>query len=367
MRLGLGRRVTNYLFFEMWPSLVLGVLVFVFILLMAQALRLTEMVLAQGISFMVVVEIMGYLSISFLPVILPMSLLFAVLLTYGRLSADSEMVALKAVGYSQLALTIPALLLSLMVAVLSAQTFFQLAPWGNRQFEVLVTKIASTKAQATLKEGTFSESYFDLVIYANKVDQKTGRIEKVFIYDERSSDVPLTIISKSGQIIEDPKAKGRSILLQLQDGSIHRKGEAHTKVNFGTLEVRLSDQATEAVRAKSPPSLTMDEIRERLTQENLSADDRRAALIEYHKRIAISCVCVIFGLLGVGLGTQTNRRSAKGSGFITSLGVVIFYWIMYIGFEGAARNGQLPVVLAIWAPNTIFALYAVKRLKDIWN
>ena len=367
MRLGLGRRATNYLFFEMWPSLVLGVLIFVFILLMAQALRLTEMVLAQGISFTVVLEIMGYLSISFLPVILPMSLLFAVLLTYGRLSQESEMVALKAIGYSQFALTVPAVLLSVLVAFLSAQTFFQLAPWGNRQFEVLVTKIASTKAQATLKEGTFSEGYFDLVVYANKVDQKTGRIEKVFIYDERSADVPLTIISKSGQIIQDPNAPGHSILLQLQDGSIHRRGEAHTKVNFGTFEVRLSDPVTEEIRAKSPPSLTMDEIRERLTQETLSEEDRRNALIEYHKRIAISVVCVIFGLLGVGLGTQTNRRDSKGGGFITSLGVVILYWILYIGFEGAARNAQLPVALAIWSPNILFGAYAVKRPKDIWH
>lgn len=367
MRLGLGRRATNYLFFEMWPSLILGVLIFVFILLMAQALRLTEMVLAQGIPLSVVAEMMGYLSISFLPVILPMSLLFAVLLTYGRLSQDSEMVALKAVGYSQAALTVPALLLSVLVSFVSAQTFFQLAPWGNRQFEVLVTKIASTKAQATIKEGTFSEGFYDLVVYANKVNAKSGVIEKVFIYDERSADLPLTIISKTGQIIQDPKVLGQSVLLQLQDGSIHRKGETHTKINFGTLEVRLSDNSQEEFRAKSPPSLTMDEITERLNNPDISPDDRRNASIEYHKRIAISLACLIFGLLGVGLGTQTNRRAAKASGFVLSLGVVILYWIIYIGFEGAARNGQLPIAAAIWAPNTLFASFALYKLKQIWN
>lgn len=362
-----GRRATNYLFFEMWPSLILGVLIFVFVLLMAQALRLTELVLEHGVSLANVGEIMGYLTISFLPVILPMSLLFAVLLTYGRLSQDSEIVAFKAVGYSQAALTLPALLLSLLIAFVSAQTFFSIAPWGNRQFEILIGKLSSQKAGATLKEGTFSEGFYDLVVYANKVDSKTGHIEKVFIYDERSADLPLTIIAKEGQIIQNTDPRGNSVLLQLKDGNIHRKGEAHTKVNFGTFEVRLTDPVQQQTRAKTPPSLTMDEIREKLNDPFVVDEQRRTIETEYNKRMAIPMACVIFGLLGVGLGTQTNRRQQKSTGFIVSLGVMILYWILYITCEGMARSGQLPVALAIWLPNILFSLFAVKRLRDIWN
>lgn len=365
--IGIGRRATNYLFFEMWPGLVLGVLVFVFILLMAQALRLTEFVLVHGISLKTVGEIMVYLGISFLPVILPMSLLFAVLMTYGRLSADSEMVALKAIGYSQFTLSMPAFLLSAMIALLSAQTSFQLAPWGNRQFEVLITKLSSTKAGAVLKEGTFSEGFFDLVVYANKVDSKTGAIEKVFIYDERSGDLPLTIISKSGQIIQDKSNPGNAVLLQLKDGNIHRKGETHTKINFGTFEVRLSDPVQEQTRDKSPPSLSFDEINERLSAPDLKEDMHKTLTIELNKRLALAFACLIFGVLGVALGTQTNRRNQKGSGFVLSLGVVIAYWIFYVAFEGLARSGQLPVPVAVWATNVIFSLFALWRLKLVWN
>lgn len=365
--LGLGRRATNYIFFEMWPSLILGVLVFVLILLMGQALRLSELVLVAGVGIGTVLEMMGYLAISLLPVILVMSLLFSVLLTYGRLSQDSEIVALKAIGYSQWTITVPAILLSAIVAFISAQTSFQVAPWGNRQFELLVTKLSSTKAGATLKEGTFSEGFFDLVVYANKVDSKTGKIQKVFIYDERSGDLPLTIISKTGEIIQDKQNPGNSIVLQLQDGSIHRNGETHTKINFGTFEVRLSDPSHMQTRAKTSLSLTMDEILERLASSELKEDDVRTLSIEYHKRIALAVACLIFGLLGVGLGTQANKREQSSSGFVVSLIVVILYWVIYISFEGAARNGQLPVALAIWTPNCMFLAYALKRLKDIWH
>lgn len=345
----------------------MGILVFVFILLMAQALRLTEFVLVHGISLTTILEIMAYLSISFLPAILPMSLLFSVLLTYGRMSQDSEIVAFKALGLSQGALTLPALLLGAMMAFLSAQTSFQLAPWGNRQFELLVGKISQTKAGATLKEGTFSEGFFDLVIYANKVDSKSGRIEKVFIYDQRSAEVPLTIISKSGQIIQDPRLPGHSALLLLRDGDIHRSGEAHTKINFGTFEVRLSDPIKEESRAKSPQSFTMDEIIDQLGMPDLSSDKQRILRTEFHKRWAITMVCVIFALLGVALGTQANRRQQKGSGLVVSLGVVILYWVMYITLEGFARSGQWPVVPAMWLPNLVFLSFALFKLKQIWN
>ena len=103
-----------------------------------------------------------------------MSLLFAVLLTYGRLSSDSEIVAFRAVGLSMGSIVVPALILGILVGALSLQTSFHLAPWGNRQFEVLFTKRGATKVGVTLKEGTFAEGFFDLVVYANKVDSKLG-------------------------------------------------------------------------------------------------------------------------------------------------------------------------------------------------
>src|SRR5438045_1349639 len=111
MQILIPRKAIHYIFFEMIPSLILGVMVFIFILLMAQALRYTEFVLIHGVGIGVVGQIIMYLSISFLPALLPMSLLFAVIMTYGRLSNDSEIVALKASGMSMLTITAPAFLL----------------------------------------------------------------------------------------------------------------------------------------------------------------------------------------------------------------------------------------------------------------
>ncbi|MDZ4082996.1 MAG: LptF/LptG family permease, partial [Bdellovibrionales bacterium] len=115
------RLLVRYVLAEMIPTFFLGVIVFVFILLMFQALRLTEFVLIHGVKLSTVLEMMGYLSTSFLAILFPMSLIFTVILTYGRLSADSEIVALRASGLSMVSIATPAIILSGLVCLLSLQ------------------------------------------------------------------------------------------------------------------------------------------------------------------------------------------------------------------------------------------------------
>jgi lipopolysaccharide export system permease protein len=361
------RKASQYIFFELIPPFILGLLVFIFILLMFQALRLTDFVLVHGVSMEVIGRIIAYLSISFLPALLPMSLLFAIIMTYGRLSGDSEIVAMKASGLHMFSILFPAVALAILVALLSGQTSFHLAPWGNRQFELLVTKVGQTKAGVTLKEGTFSEGFFDLVIYANSVDSTHGEMKQVFIYDERQGDIPLTIIAKRGQLVQDKDTPGHAVLLRLHDGDIHRKGESHTKIKFDSFDIRLIDPIQEEHKEKTPLSMSLDEVQERLAKPDLSAEDQLTFKTEFHKRWALALVCPIFALLGVGLGTTTNRRSQRSGGLILCLGIVILYWIVYVSAEGLARSGQTPVAASIWFPNVLFLGIAAWSLKKNWN
>lgn len=359
-------RIQLALFLEMLPSFFLGLSVFLLIILMFQILRLTEFALIHGVNISTLSEIILYICISLLPALLPMSLLFSILWTYNRVSADSEILALRACGLSMWPIMNPALILSLSVGIFSAQTSFELAPWGNRQFEVLFSNLKQTKAAATIKEGTFSEGLFDLVVYANRIDSNSDRMQDVFIYDERDPDQPLTIIAKSGLLQKDDKLPGHRAQLTLENGSIHRKAETHTKINFETFDVHLNDPLEVREREKSAPSWTFSDIRTKLG-ETLPAKEMAKVKIEWHKRIATAVLCLIFGILGVGLGVQTNKRTAKSSGFVLCLIVIVTYWIFYISAESLARGGQLPAGLAIWSPNFIFGSYAIYSLKKIWN
>lgn len=362
-----GKKAAQYIFFEMIPSFLLGLIIFISIILMFQVLRLTEFALVHGVNLKTIMEIIGFISISLLPVLLPMSLLFSIILTYGRLSSDSEIVAMKASGMHMGMLTMPAMILAVIVGIISAQTSFTIAPWGNRQFEVLYRKIANMRAGIALKEGTFAEGFFDMVIYAGAVDSKNGNLRKVFIFDESSGSTPITIISKEGQIIPDPDAPGHNVLMRLKDGDIHRMTTAHTKIKFDTYDIQLSDPIKEDTREKSSPSWTMSEIEKKLKKPELLAPEELTAYsTEYHKRWATSILCVVFGMIGVGLGTTTNRRSAKAGGMILSIGIIIVYWILYVIFEGLARSGAVPTFV-VWIPNLIFGIVGFESLRKNWN
>lgn len=362
-----GARASRYIFFETLPAFLLGLTIFVSIILMFQVLRLTEFALVHGVDLRTIAEIVGYVCISMLPALFPMSLLFAILLTYGRLSGDSEIVAMKASGLPMISLTIPALVLAALVGLLSARTTFEIAPWGNRQFEVLYSRLGNTKAAATIKAGTFSEGFFDMVVYANEVDSNHGKLKGVFIYDEKAGETPLTIIARAGQIVPDPDQPGHRVQLRLIDGDIHRKGQSHTKIKFDTYDLKLADPVKEEEREKSPPSLTLNDLKERLQQNDLKEEDRRTYETEYHKRWALALLCPIFALLGVGLGTQTNRRSQKAGGMILCILLIIGYWIFYLAFEGMARSGQLSPILGVWTPNVLFALFGLESLRRNWD
>ena len=361
------RRVFVYILSETVPSFLLGVFIFISVLLMFQSLRLTEFLLIHGIKYSTLAKIMGFMSISFLPMLLPMSLLFAILLTYNRFSLDSEIIALKSSGVNMTAIVLPALVFALIVTIISSQTSYYLAPWGNRQFEVLINRLGNTKAAASIKEGTFSEGFFDLVVYANKVNSQTGALTDIFIYDEKDPKIPITIVALEGQIIPDSSKPGNSVLLRLFKGQIHRKGESHTVINFDSYDVLLNDPIKIQERQKSASSLNFNELQVLRNNETLPPEQRHEFNIEFHKRSALSFACMVFCVIGLAFGIVTNRRSGKSSGFVISVGFIIVYWVVYLSFESMVRSNQLVPWLGIWLPNVILLVFGLYRLKKAWN
>jgi lipopolysaccharide export system permease protein len=352
----------------MLPAFVLGNIVFVFILLMFQVLRLSEFIIVHGVQVGMVLQLITYMTVSFLPAVVPISLLFSILLTFGQLSNDSEIVAMKAIGYHLGHLLAPAVVLSTMVAILSAYISFYGAPWGNRGFEVLFQKLANTKAAATIQQGVFTDGFFDLVLYADEVDSKNGKLKKVFIYDERDNEMPITVIAQEGYVVEsDPQFRGKGVTLKLVSGNIHSSGDKnYTKIDFQSYGINLINTATDQVREKSPPSLTYDDLKTSMNDPSKSIEDKRIVEAEYHKRWAIAAACILFGVLGVGAGTSTNRRAARASGLVVSLVIMVAYWVIYISGESMARNGTLPAWLAMWIANILFGFASIWTVKKAW-
>jgi lipopolysaccharide export system permease protein len=277
------------------------------------------------------------------------------------------MVAFKALGLSMWSLATPAVVLGIAATLMSAQTSFYLGPWGNRQFELLMNELGRQKVAATLKEGVFSEGFFDMVIYANEVDSNSNQLKDVFIYDEHDPKAPVTIIAREGQVIHQSTLLGHSALLRLTDGNVHRTlHNNYTKVDFKSYDINLFDPFDTSEKKKSPPSMTIDEVAHQLRTAKLEDRQRRKLEIEYQRRWSLSAASLIFALLGVGLGTVTNRRSSKGGGFVVCLVLLVAYWILYLSAEGIARNGWVSAGVSLWSVNALFLLAAIRTLRKTW-
>lgn len=352
----------RYLLFELLPSFIVGNLVFVFIVLMFEGLKFTEFALIHGFGGKTLFDILFYMTISLFPVILPMSLLFSVVLTFARLSGDSEIVAMKASGLSLSQIMIPVIILGALTTFASAQLAFEIAPWGNRKFEILVSQLGNTKAAINLKEGTFMEGFFDMVVYASKVNPTTGELDHIFIYDERQNP-PITIIAKKGFMSQNAQVTGQQVDLELHEGDIHRKTTTHTKINFGKFFISLNENYQLQEKDKTMQSMSLEELRTAQQSKNLEAKTLRSYEIEYHRRIAISFACFIFAVLGAGLGINNQRRSGRGSGLVVALMVIVIYWVMVVGCESAARSTKVPAYLLLWIPNFIFTMAGLQVLR----
>lgn len=352
----------RYLLFELLPSFILGNLVFIFIVLMFQGLKFAEFALIHGVGSRTLFEILFYMTISLLPAILPMSLLFSVVLTFARLSGDSEIVALKASGLSLTQMMFPVVLLGATTSFVSAQLAFDIAPWGNRKFEVLISQLGNTKAAINLKEGTFMEGFFDMVVYASKVNPVTGELDHVFIYDERQNP-PITIIAKKGFMSQNSQITGQQVQLELREGDIHRKTTTHTKINFGKFFIALNENYQLHEKDKTLQSMSLEEIHTARRTGQAEPKVLRSFEVEYHRRIAISVACMIFALFGSALGINNQRRSGRGSGLVIALSVIVIYWVLFVSFESVARTATQPAYLFIWIPNVLFSIATLRTLK----
>jgi len=346
-----------YILKETLPIFFIGLLTFTVILLMDKILKLIELIVTRGVSFSKVLMLLLFISPSFLVFTIPMAFLLGTLLSFGRLSGDSEITAFKASGVSLYQLFLPISILSIIAYLFTSFLVFYGLPWGNRGFIATIYLIAQSKADIEIKERVFNDVFDGLVVYVDKVPIQGKRIEGVLIYDERDKEKVNTIFAKEGFLNSDPKS--REVVLRLLSGDIHRfepKTKVYQKIKFDTYDLKLELGKTFAAMGKKlkEHEMSIDEIKEKIEKMKKKGEDTTGQEVELHKRYAIPFACIVFGLIGVPLGIQP-RRSARSYGFILGILILMTYYMSLTASEILAMRKTIPVFLAGWTPNLLFS------------
>ncbi|HKS22916.1 MAG TPA: LPS export ABC transporter permease LptG [Thermoanaerobaculia bacterium] len=391
--------LSRYIFKEMIAPTLLGFSFYTFIILMRSLFDFAGMIIKRSLPGAVVGKLL-LLSLPHIVVLtVPMSLLFGILIAIGRLSADSEIIAMRALGISTRTIYRPVFLFSFLTFLLNFYLMNVLLPRGNTQLAALRAEVFTSSIEKEIKPRVFYAEYENLVIYVNDIDPSTGLWKGVFVADSRSADdmkpAPATVQQQveAAAAAEQalPFSQGRSstkvivaesgtlsivgpskeVWMNLNNAETHvwdpKRPDRYDRTINATQRMKLPDKfsGSQGVYIRSMRELN---LRELIDQAKVSAqfvkrgpvfeEAYRTAMVEIHKKFAIPFACLVFGILGLPLGI-TNRRGGKSSGFSLSIAIILFYYVLINNGEAMAQSGKVSPAVGMWTPNVLLLVLGI--------
>jgi len=340
----------------MAPPFVLNLVFFTFVFLMTKILEITNLIVNYKIGLGQVALMLVYSIPYFLVFVIPMSVMMAVLLTFLRMSADNEITALKAGGVCLYRLAPPVLLFCLAGAVLTAAMAVYAVPMGRAASKNLTRQAAASSVEAGLKERVFNDGFKGVTLYVSKVDLKEKRLVDIFIEDQRDKETVTIIVAPSGELVVDREQ--RTVQLRLFNGMINHAAlqrRAVHSVHFDTYDMVLefkSDAATGETGLSDPREMGMGELERYLAGLDPQDPKKIAALMEWHKKIAIPFACLALGILALPLGVQV-RVTRRSAGLGLGLAFFLVYYLMLSAGIVLGESGRYPPAIGMWMPNLV--------------
>ena len=317
------------------------------------------------------------LIISFIAYILPFSLTFtipwgfltAVLLVFGKMSAEHELIALRAMGVSIPRISITVILLSLVCVGVCLWINVDVAPKAQTAMKDAIYKIATNNPLAMFGSDKVIDDFPGRKIYVER--NEGAELFNLLVYEMNPNFDPITVVHARRGLLE-PDRENKRLLLHIYDGRFEQRDEEEVdnfmKIRQGitmkesTLTISLVELYEKNKKRKGISGLTSGELLERLSQDEKNApaaSDRVARQklselkTEVNKRFSFSLASFAFALIGVPLAITAHRKETS-AGFLFSLLVAFVYFFLMIVVDTMRSSPSLHPEILIWVPNVLF-------------
>ncbi len=311
---------------------------------LTQSLRLVDLIVNRGLS----AELFLYLGILILPrfvdIVLPIGIFIAVLFTYNKLIAESEIVVMRAAGMSQFGLAKPAFILSgVGAAVLLALSVYFL-PTANRAFKDLQFEIRNKFVSAVLQEGTFTTVSDNLTIYVRGRDGN-GEMTGFLVQDERDKAKPVTIVAERGAFVETENGS-RVFLVNGTRQQLDRATGKLSVLSFDKYTLDLSDVRDEAVgRVREPQERYLGELF-LPTDSSVNPTFRNSLRLEGHQRLIVPLTAFAFAVIPlVALLCGEFNRRGQIRRILLAIALALLFETIDLGLRNLAVRYPAGIVL----------------------
>jgi lipopolysaccharide export system permease protein len=307
------RHTTNYILsLLLWPTVLITFCLSGIVWLM-QAVRFIDFIINRGLS----VTDFLYLTILLLPsliaYILPIALVIAIILTYHRLIADSELVAMQASGYSRWQLTRPALIASVIVAGLIYVLTLNLLPHANREFKNMREFFKQNYASIMLQEEVFNHPIDGITVFISKRGLD-GKLKGILVHDSRNPQNTITMMAKQAALVQSKS--GPKFLLE--DGirqemrQDEKNGGKLSWLSFASYNLDLSYYTKRNLERKlSEGELTTQDLWQNVQLGKIDGNPKNSVnIIELNWRLAWPPLVILLSIITVANLTagQFQRR-----------------------------------------------------------
>jgi len=358
------RILTRYILKEIFSHSLLGLLVSTFVFFVPYIGHLLEMVVRRSLAPQNILTLFLLPVPGILVFTIPMSVLVGILIGLSRMSADGEVIAVRASGIGLAQFVRSVMIFALGGWALASAMSLFLAPQSARKLHRMEQEITTSEVPYEIQPRVFLEQFPNLLLYLQDVTGSRSRWSGVFIADTTQRDAPKVTLAESGMLVNDRNA--RRLTLHLDRGTTHeieaQHPERYSIVSFTDTDIPIPFERGEGVISdwRAPLALSVKE----LLAPTSDPIERRAARVELHYRFALPVASLVLALVGVPLGLST-RKGGKAVGVVLTIILVFFYYIIMAFGLSFAKQGRLNPAVGLWLANACFAVTGTLMLLHL--
>jgi LPS export ABC transporter permease LptF len=356
------RIIDRYISRQVITTALFAVAVLSLVLVLGNVLkRLLDLLVNHDAPLQVILTFIAYIIPFSLTFTIPWGFLTAVLLVFGRLSAENELIALRSNGVSIPRICVPVFVIALLSVGVCFWINVDVAPKAEEQMKAAVYQMATSNPLALFGADQPIDQFPGELIY---VEKKNGpKLENILMYQLNDhGQATMMVHAKTGKLTADLKDK-QEIILHLNDATYEQhdsqKPDNSMLIHEGItmrqtdLAISLKELYEKNTRERRPSQMTLTELLQDETRPNSNKNAMSVIRTEANKRFSLALASFAFCLIGVPLAITAHRKETS-IGFLFSLVVAFVYFFFIVMVDDVAGNPRFHPEILIWMPNVIF-------------